>query len=165
MPIQVATSADLDELLPLFAAYLRFYRAQKPAAQVRAFLAQRLARGDSVILLARAVDGRAQGFVQLYPLLDSLALRPLWLLNDLYVCASARRQGCGEALMQAARIHAEANGACALQLQTARDNHAAQALYRRQGYVRDEVFHTYWLSLPAPRQEGASGTRHSPNSN
>ncbi len=35
-----------------------------------------------------------------------------------------------------------------LLLETARDNYfAAQALYEKLGYVRDEVFYTYWLAL------------------
>ena len=49
--------------------------------------------------------------------------------------------------MNAARAHAEATGACGLQLETARDNLAGQALYERLGYVRDEVYYTYWLGL------------------
>jgi ribosomal protein S18 acetylase RimI-like enzyme len=37
-----------------------------------------------------------------------------------------------------------------LQLQTAKSNLAGQALYERLGYVRDELFHTYWLELSPP---------------
>jgi ribosomal protein S18 acetylase RimI-like enzyme len=85
--------------------------------------------------------------VQLYPLHASLALRSSWLLSDLYVTPEARRQGVGEALMNAARAHAEASGACGLQLETARDNFAGQALYERLGYVRDADYFTYWLGL------------------
>ena len=52
--------------------------------------------------------------------------------------------------MNAARAYAEQNGACGLQLETAKDNFAGQALYEKLGYVRDEVFYTYWLGLNAP---------------
>ena len=52
-----------------------------------------------------------------------------------------------EALMNAARAYAEASGACGLQLETAKTNLAGQALYERLGYVRDELYLTYWLSL------------------
>ncbi|PZQ34342.1 MAG: GNAT family N-acetyltransferase, partial [Ectopseudomonas oleovorans] len=92
-------------------------------------------------------QGAAQGFVQLYPFHSSLALEPAWLLSDLYVDESARRSGVGEALMKAARAHAEVSGACGLQLETAQTNLAARRLYERLGYVRDEQFFTYWLSL------------------
>ncbi|SDH87757.1 Acetyltransferase (GNAT) family protein [Pseudomonas flavescens] len=147
MPISVATLADLDDLVPLFAAYLDFYRVDKSVAEIRAFLAARLQRGDSTLLLSRDTSGNAQGFVQLYPLFASLALKPSWLLSDLFVDECTRRQGVGERLLDAARLHVRANGGCGLQLETANSNLAAQSLYERLGYVRDAVFHTYWLDL------------------
>jgi ribosomal protein S18 acetylase RimI-like enzyme len=147
MHIQVATAASLDELSELFGAYLRFYEVAKPQSQVRDFLAARLCNSDSTILLACDDNGSALGFVQLYAFFSSLALQPAWLLSDLYVSEAVRRQGVGEALMNAARVHAEATGACGLQLETAKSNLPGQALYERLGYVRDEVFYTYWLAL------------------
>jgi ribosomal protein S18 acetylase RimI-like enzyme len=148
MPIQAATAADLDELAALFAGYLTFYEVAKPLTAVRDFLAARLRCGDSTLLLARDDQGVACGFVQLYPFYSSLALEPAWLLSDLYVSEAARRQGVGEALMNAARAHAEASGACGLQLETAKSNLPGQALYERLGYIRDQAFYTYWLGLP-----------------
>jgi len=147
MHIRAATTADLDELAELFGAYLGFYEVPKPQAQVREFLAARLGNLDSTILLARDESGVALGFVQLYAFFSSLALEPAWLLSDLYVSQQARRQGVGEALMNAARGHAQATGACGLQLETAKSNLSGQALYERLGYVRDEAFYTYWLGL------------------
>ena len=147
MPVYTATTDDLDDLTRLFAGYLEFYQVPRPASEIREFLQTRLHKGDSHLLIARDQQSLAHGFIQLYPLHASLALRPSWLLSDLYVAPSARRQGVGEALMNAARAHAEATGACGLQLETARDNLAGQALYERLGYVRDEVYYTYWLGL------------------
>jgi len=147
MRIHAATSADLDRLVPLFSAYLRFYEVEKPPGQVHDFLSQRLVQGDSVVFIAGDEAGEALGFVQLYPLFASLMLRPSWLLSDLFVSTRARCQGVGEALMNAAREHALATGACGLQLETAKSNLPGQRLYERLGYVRDEVFHTYWLNL------------------
>jgi ribosomal protein S18 acetylase RimI-like enzyme len=151
MPVNRVLPADLPAVLPelveLFAAYLDFYRVPRPAAEIKAFLVARLERGESVVLLARDAAGRALGFVQLYPFFASLQLAPAWLLSDLYVSPAARRQGLAETLMNAAREHAEQSGACGLQLETAKDNLAGQALYEKLGYVRDEVFYTYWLGL------------------
>jgi ribosomal protein S18 acetylase RimI-like enzyme len=151
MRIHAASSADLDDLTRLFAGYLQFYREDQPLAAVREIQAARLSRGDSVLFLARDSQGHALGFVQLYPFQASLVLQPAWLLSDLYVSEAARRQGVGEALMNTARSHAETTGACGLQLQTAKSNLAGQALYERLGYVRDELFLTYWLDLPPSR--------------
>lgn len=147
MSVHLASLGDLDDLTPLFAAYLTFYEVPKPAAQVRQFLADRLDQSDSVLLVARDDEGEAQGFIQLYPIFNSLELRPAYLLNDLFVSPTARRQGVARALMEAARAHAESTGACGLQLETAKTNQAGQALYEKLGYVRDQLFYTYWLAL------------------
>lgn len=147
MTVSAAITADLADLTRLFAGYLRFYQVPRDEADIAAFLEQRLQRRDSQLLIARDEQGAAQGFVQLYPFQSSLALEPAWLLSDLYVDENARRSGIGEALMNAARAFAEAAGACGLQLETAKTNLAGQRLYERLGYVRDEQFFTYWLSL------------------
>lgn len=147
MPVVRAGVDDLDELVALFAAYLSFYEVPRPAGEIAKFLGARLHGGDSTLFIARDEQGAAQGFVQLYPFHASLHLAPAWLLSDLYVAPSARRQGIAEALMNAARDHAQACGACGLQLETAKSNLGGQALYEKLGYVRDEVFYTYWLSL------------------
>ena len=147
MSVTAVGVADLDALVPLFAGYLQFYQVPRSATEIHAFLLERLQRGDAQLFIARDEQGMAQGFTQLYPLQSSLALAPAWLLSDLFVLPSARRQGVGEALMNAVRGHAEAHGACGLQLETAKTNLAGQALYERLGYVRDELYLTYWLSL------------------
>ena len=147
MTVSAVAVADLDALVPLFAGYLQFYQVPRSATEIHAFLLERLQRGDAQLFIARDEQGMAQGFTQLYPLQSSLSLAPAWLLSDLFVLPSARRQGVGEALMNAARSYAEASGACGLQLETAKTNLAGQALYERLGYVRDELYLTYWLSL------------------
>lgn len=147
MSVTAVGVADLDALVPLFAGYLQFYQVPRSATEIHAFLLERLQRGDAQLFIARDEQGMAQGFTQLYPLQSSLALAPAWLLSDLFVLPSARLQGVGEALMNAARAYAEASGACGLQLETAKTNLAGQALYERLGYVRDELYLTYWLSL------------------
>lgn len=148
MPVNISPAgpADLDELAPLFDRYRRFYgKASDPAAG-RAFLAARMAAGESVVFIAR-IDGRAVGFTQLYPLFSSTRLARLWLLNDLYVDESARGQGAGAALLERARAHADATGGCELMLETAVDN-PARRLYERCGYaaVTDYVFYSLPLS-------------------
>lgn len=147
MTVSAASANDLVDLVRLFAGYLRFYQVPREESDIADFLGERLQRGDAQLFIARDAQGVAQGFVQLYPLFSSLALEPAWLLSDLYVDEASRRAGVGEALMNAARAHAEATGACGLQLETAKSNLAGQRLYERLGYVRDEQFLTYWLAL------------------
>jgi ribosomal protein S18 acetylase RimI-like enzyme len=148
--VRRAQAADLDAAARLFSGYLRFYNKDVPPAQARAFVAERLAKQDSVFLLAELADGGTIGFTQLYPAFASLSLAPSWILNDLYVDPAARGHGAGEALMQAARALAIGNGAAELMLQTARDNVVAQRLYERLGWKRDDEFLVYTLDPSAP---------------
>ena len=142
--VRRATLADLDAATRLFEGYQAFYGRKHPQGAVRAFLAQRLERGDSVVLLAWH-GGRAIGFAQLYPSFASLSLAPSWILNDLFVDAAARGVGMARALMEAVRQLARGNGAAEVFLQTATDNAPARALYESLGYARDDHYLVYTL--------------------
>jgi len=146
--VRQAGPADADLVAPLFDAYRGFYDQPSDLALARAFIAARLERGESVVFVAER-DGRAVGFVQLYPLFSSTAPRPrrLWLLNDLYVAPEARGGGVGRALMARARGLAEETGAAGIELVTAATNTVAQRLYESVGYRRDEQFLRFELRL------------------
>jgi ribosomal protein S18 acetylase RimI-like enzyme len=141
--------ADLEHLnilTPLFDAYRVFYKQSSDLTAAESYLQQRLAHLDSVIFLA-VVGERGLGFCQLYPSFGSLSMRRLWILYDLYVVPEARRQGIGRALLDRAREFGRASGASRLELSTAKDNYPAQKLYESLGYVRDEEFFYYQLTL------------------
>ena len=146
--VRQAGPGDVDAVAPLFDAYRQFYQQPSDPALARAFIAERLARSESVIFLAER-DGQAVGFVQLYPLFSSTAARPrrLWLLNDLFVSPSARGGGVARALMDRARRLGEETGAAGLELVTARANAPAQRLYESMGWRQDEEFLRYELGL------------------
>lgn len=141
--IRRATDADIARVAPLFDAYRSFYGQPPDPARADAFLRERLARGESALLLAER-DGEALGFTQLYPLFSSVRTARLWLLNDLFVADSARRQGVARGLLDAAAAFAREQGAAGLMLETGRDNHPARALYRAAGWNEDA---TQWYSL------------------
>src|SRR5881392_3693270 len=103
--IRRADLADLPALAPLFDAYRRFYGQPGDVPRADAFLRERLARGESVALLAER-DGDIVGFTQLYPLFSSVRTSRLWLLNDLFVAEHARRSGVARALLDAAATFA-----------------------------------------------------------
>ena len=146
--VRQAGPADVDAVAPLFDAYRQFYQQPSDLALARAFIAERLARSESVIFLAER-DAQAVGFVQLYPLFSSTAAQPrrLWLLNDLFVSPSARGGGVARALMDRARRLGEETGAAGLELATARTNAPAQRLYESLGWRQDELFLRYELGL------------------
>ena len=147
MIVSRAGLGDLESLVPLFAAYRVFYGQPADDRKAREFLDARLRNGESVIFLAR-VEGTAVGFTQLYPCFSSVRASRTWLLNDLYVEKSARRKGVAAALLDAARQHGISTGATSLTLQTDRGNTAAQALYEREGWIRQDDY--YWYDLPLP---------------
>jgi GNAT superfamily N-acetyltransferase len=146
--VRQAGPADVDVVAPLFDAYRQFYEQPSDPALARRFIAERLDLEESVVFLAER-DGRAVGFVQLYPLFSSTAARPrrLWLLNDLFVAPEVRGSGVGRALLARARRLAEETGAAGLELATARSNTTAQRLYESVGYRRDDAFLRYELTL------------------
>lgn len=143
--IRRATPVDLDAIAPLFDAYRRFYGQPGDLPRARVFLSERMQAGDSVVLLAER-DGHAVGFTQLYPLFSSVRTARMWVLNDLYVDAAARRGGVARALLDAAARFARENGAARIVLETSVDNGAARALYRDAGW-QEETSQWYALAL------------------
>lgn len=142
-----AERRHLDQVTPLFDAYRRFYRKPTDEAGARAFLQDRLHKGDSLILLALDETPRALGFTQLYPAFSSVRMQALWILNDLFVAPEARGRGVARRLMEAARQRAQQAGVVALALATEKNNTTAKGLYESLGYERDTDFDYYELAL------------------
>ena len=141
---------DVARIVPLFCAYRQYYDLPPDEAASAAYLAQRLSRAESIVFEAeeRVDPGRrALGFAQVYPSFSSLALRPLWILYDLFVVPEARRQGVGRALLAHVRACAAEAGASQVVLQTAVTNRPAQSLYESLGWRRDELYYTYELDI------------------
>lgn len=142
-----ADSAQLEAVAQLFDAYRGFYEQPSNLAQSRAFIAERMAAGESAIFLAQDEHGEVLGFVQLYPTFSSIDAHRTWLLSDLFTTPAARGRGVGRLLMNTARAFALETGAKGLVLETATDNFTAQGLYESLGYVRDTGYYTYMLDL------------------
>ena len=148
IPVQTlqATLEHLDDIVPLFDAYRVFYEQASDLDAARAYLQARLERDECTIFLAYD-DARAVGFTLLYTTFTSVILKPLVILNDLYVIPEVRGSQIGERLIERGAAHARLVGAAFLRLRTANDNLSGQKLYERAGFVRDEVFLTYTLKL------------------
>jgi GNAT superfamily N-acetyltransferase len=143
-----ATLEHLDLVLSLFCDYREFYRLPREEDAARTFLASRLQRQDSAILLALDGDGgEASGFVQLYPVFSSLQMAPAWILNDLFIRPASRRHRVAHELLDAANQLARDTGAAQLELATGNDNAAAQRLYESRGWKRDTSFLHYSLDV------------------
>ena len=130
--IATAIESDVDDVLPLFAAYQRFYTGHSQDDEKnRAFLSRFVSGDAGRLLVARDEAGAAVGFANLYWTFSSTRGEEHVLLNDLFVAESARGTGLGRALIEAALDVARERGLRKLSWMTAHDNHAAQRLYDR----------------------------------
>jgi GNAT superfamily N-acetyltransferase len=138
---------DLDAVVPLFDAYRQFYNQPSDPLAARVFLRGKFNHGESVIFLAW--EGPTPvGFTQLFPSFSSVSMARIFLLNDLFVVPSHRRQGVGAGLLDAAVQYGRSLGAVRLSLTTNIANLNAQATYEARGWKRDEAFYVYHF-LPA----------------
>jgi GNAT superfamily N-acetyltransferase len=142
-----ADASHIDIIAPLFDAYRVFYRQPTNLPQSRDFIAERIARDESVIFIAVDSDGAALGFVQMFPTFSSIDAHRTWLLGDLFTTPDARGKGVGTLLLNTARDFARLSGAKGMTLETATDNFSAQRLYESLGYVRDGGYYNYCLEL------------------
>ncbi|AXC13186.1 Acetyltransferase, GNAT family [Acidisarcina polymorpha] len=142
--IALAVAADVPELGRLFDAYRVFYEAQSSPDISKDFVDGLISQGNTRFFVARRAEETAMlGFVHLMPSMSTVAMRPMWVLEDLFVDPAARGSGVATALMSYAESFARETGAERLILATANDNHRAQSLYKRMGYIRDERFWHY----------------------
>lgn len=146
-----ATIEDVPLIVPLFDGYRQFYKQPSDLEGARHFLSARLKENSSVIFLALRTnqngEPQACGFTQLYPSFSSVSMKPLWILNDLFVMPETQHSGIGQALLERARTFAAETKSKGLTLTTAIDNYTAQALYKTAGWKRDEEFYVYHLYL------------------
>lgn len=140
--VRQAVLADLDQLAALFDHYRQFQGQATDLAAARDFLRARFDHGESIVFLAH--DGEQPvGFAQLYPSFSSVALKRVFLLNDLFVAAAGRRRGVATQLLAAVEAYAWSLGAVRVTLNVARSNGPAQALYAASGWQQDEQFFMY----------------------
>jgi len=142
MKVLRAQVTDFDKIAALFDQYRQFYNQSSNLSGAREFVRTRLEKGESVIFYV-SKEQDVLGFAQLYPTFSSLAMKRLWILNDLFVSPSARSNGVARLLIQEAEAFARDSGARGITLKTARDNAAAQRLYEATGWQRDERFCCY----------------------
>lgn len=146
MEIVLANVSHLQDVARLFDQYRVFYNQPSNLPAAEQFLAERFHNQDSSIFLALNKE-TGIGFTQLYPSFSSVSMQRIWILNDLFVLASHRRQGIAKQLMQVAAVYARETGAIRIALATQKQNVAAQALYESLGYQLDQDFKHLTLSL------------------
>jgi len=135
------TTEEFEQLVPLIAAYQRFYEvAEIDDERNRRFFRRFLAPSEDGLLLGARSEGRLLGYACLYWHFSSLEATECVLMNDLFVDESARGQGVGRALIEASADVARERGVPFVEWSTAPDNHTAQRLYDSTGAERSEWF-------------------------
>jgi GNAT superfamily N-acetyltransferase len=146
LEIAPVSPSEYGELLPLIAAYQRFYEVEDvDDGRNHRFFRRFLAPSEVGLLLGARSGGRLVGYACLYWHFSSTKARESVLMNDLFVVPEVRGGGVGRALIEASAAVARERGAAQLEWATAPDNHTAQRLYDSTGAERST-----WLTYELP---------------
>jgi ribosomal protein S18 acetylase RimI-like enzyme len=153
MEIKRISHSESHLVTELFNSYRIFYKQASDLPLAERFIQARLEANESVIFVALVQDKNTTlpvGFTQLYPCYSSRRAVKNWILNDLFVDPTFRKQGIGEQLIKTAMTFAKSTGASTLELSTAADNDTAQRLYETIGFVKqkpDSEFYSYKIDV------------------
>jgi GNAT superfamily N-acetyltransferase len=137
--VEAISAAQLETLLPMIAAYQRFYGVEEiDEGRNRAFFGRFVAPSADGMLLGAWRGEELVGYACLYWHFTSLVPAETVLLNDLYVAGKSRGRGVGRALIEASAAAARERGAHCLEWATQPDNEIAQRLYDSTGAERSE---------------------------
>lgn len=148
MQIIQATCDHLDLLVPMFVRYRELYGARPMVELSRTFLEQRITDKDAIVYLAFSQENnQLVGFSLLYTSYSSLSLRPVWILNDIFVIESARRKQVARTLVIRARDDASAANAVRLRVATNTYNNTIRKMYESLGFYENPQLTNYILPL------------------
>ncbi|HWU50721.1 MAG TPA: GNAT family N-acetyltransferase [Asticcacaulis sp.] len=145
MQIVAAGAQDRAKWLPLWRAYLDFYRQPLPDEVTDATFARCLDPASDMQLRLAIADEQAIGFALCVFHLSSWARIGYCYLEDLFVSEAARGKGAGHALIEAVADAAKLRGCERLYWVTQEGNIRARALYDRVAEKNDFV--TYVKAL------------------
>ena len=134
--VRLATSADLDRVVALLAAFRDFLGTDHPDdATLRSGVTAAMADGAADYLIADDPDlGAGIGVVQFRSMWSVWHNAPMGWVEDVFVTEACRGHGIGKALMTAAIGHARRLGCARLHLDANSTNSPALALYRSLGF-------------------------------
>lgn len=142
MNIKQATLTDLDILTELFNLYRLFQKQASDEPGAKAYLQARLENKEATVFIA-SIDEQPAGFALLYPSFTSVGMQRSWILNDLYVKESFRKQGVAHELLHQVIDFAKSTHANGVALETCDDNYVAQRLYEKVGFKKEENLFYY----------------------
>jgi len=130
MKISKIDNNNFEQVLPLIAAYQRFYEvAHINEKRNREFFSQFVMSNDRGVLHGLVLEDDMVGFSTIYFCYSSALAKPVAVLNDLFVTAEQRGKGYGRVLIKHAAAYAGKLGIERLQWLTAENNVTAQKAY------------------------------------
>ena len=142
MIVRRASLEDLHPLSVLFDEYRQFYGASSNLDVSYQFLKQRFQNQESIIFI-HVKDDIFTGFILLYLGFSSVACSTYYILDDVYVTPTFRRQGSAKQLIDTAVLFAQHEGALRISLETQKNNYHSHQLYESMGFIKDDEFQTY----------------------
>ena len=127
--VRPLTVADKSAWLPLWAAYLEFYKTSVAPEVTETSFARLTGLDDSMFGLVAEQDGRIVGIAHCIAHRSTWAQGLYLYLNDLFVAPDARGSGAGRALIEAVYARADAMGMERVYWLTHETNAAARKLY------------------------------------
>ena len=132
--IEIVTSENLEEVLPLIKEYQIFYGVKNiNENRNKLYFSQFTKNHEKGILHLYRVNKEVIGFTTIYKGYSSTKAEVVAILNDLYIQPTYRKKGYATELVNNALDTAKKMGLSRLQWLTAEDNVKAQQLYDSLG--------------------------------
>jgi len=127
--VRPLVAADKPAWLPLWAAYLEFYKTSVAPEVTETSFARLTGADDSMFGLVAEQDGRIIGIAHCIAHRSTWARGQYLYLNDLFVAPDVRSSGAGRALIEAVYARADALGMERVYWLTHESNATARKLY------------------------------------
>lgn len=128
----------IDKVVELVDEYRSFYDFNRDHDKTKQFVLGLVERGENKLFLAiDQYTDSVMGFVNLYLCYSTLALRRLWILNDIGVGKIYRGRGVSKALIEKVINFARETAAVRIELKTDKANERALSLYKSMGFGID----------------------------
>ncbi|OCA81269.1 GNAT family N-acetyltransferase [Pseudobacillus wudalianchiensis] len=134
--IRPAAERDIPQLMDLMYEYIvGFYKCDRPKEEALEKLMLHLIKNpyEGIQFVAENPSHQLVGFSTLYFTFNTLEVKRMSLLYDLYVTSAARGQHIGEKLLHTCIDYIREHGYSHMIWETAHDNLAAQSLYDKVG--------------------------------
>lgn len=106
---------------------------------MRAIFREALRMPESILIFVAEVDGEVVGYTNTWTVYSIWSGGKTLTIDDLYIAVPYRRSGIGKKIMEYLMEFAELNGYRRVQLHAEMANEKAHNLYRKLGFVEEEM--------------------------